>query len=387
MKKLLLAAITCVMATMTVCADDEPKLKLTPTARVLIDGALYASPEKKLFKDGLAIPEARVGVKMSYGKWSSWIDMAFAYGKVGLRNMWIEYAFNKNHSLRFGNYIQPYGYQSTTTLSLKCTFEQPMAAAPFTPGILLGGMYTFKNPTFWAAASFHVESAALTNVMNYPMFTQQGYGLLTRLVWRQKNSGIGDAPILQAGVSAGFVTPQRTLEGNEDVHDGFALAATYPTKVTTLEAVGTNVNNARNLFKFTPELCLAYKRCALEGQYFFQTIDRKGKLPSYISQSGYVTLRTLLTRGQYGYDSDVAMVTHPKKNTLELAIDYNYITLSDSHAGIYGGRANSFNATLNYYFNPYVTARLNYTYTHTWNRTGFDPTTLNGFQARLMVLF
>lgn len=387
MKRIFLALIIALCAIPYLKADDEPHLKLTPTARVLIDGALYASPQKQLFKDGLAIPEARLGVKLTYGKWNSWIDMGFAYGKIGLRNMWIEYNFNEKNSLRFGNYIQPYGLQSTTTLSLKCTYEQPLAAAPFTPGILLGGMYTFKNQSFWAAGSFHVESAALTNVMNYPLYTQQGYGILTRLVWRQKNSGINDSPVIQAGISGGFETPERTLEGDKDIHNGFSIGATYPTKVTTLEAVGAKVGNAKNLFKFTTELLLSYKRLALEAQYFFQTINRRGGMSSYLSQSGYVTLRGMLIGGNYGYEPNTAYITHPKKNALECVVDYNYINLCDKTAGIFGGRANSFNLTLNYYFNPYITARLNYTYTHTWGRDGYSPTTLNGFQARLMVLF
>lgn len=366
---------------------EEPKFKVVPSGRVLVDGALYASPEKQLFKDGLAIPEARLGAKMSYGNWSSWIDVGFAYGKIGLRNMWIQYNFNDNNAIRFGNFIQPFGLQSTTSLSLKCTYEQPLASALYTPGIQLGAMYTHYNPSFYGAAAFHVESSALTNVMNYPQFNQQGYSLLTRLVWREKSSGINGKPVIQAGISGGFSTPQRTLEGDKDVHNGFAISGNYPTKVTTLEAIGVNIGNARNMFKLSPELLLSYGKLALEGQYFYQRINRWKGYRAFTSQGGYVTLRGMLIGGKYTYDSANGQVVAPNKNSLECVLNYNYATLSDSKAKIYGGRANSFNATLNYYINPYITARLNYTYTHTWNREGFDPTTLNGFQARLMVLF
>ena len=388
MKKLLSALVLLLsIFSDSVIAQEESKLKINPTGRVLIDGAVYSSNQDHLFKNGMAIPEARLGAKTTYGRWSSWIDVGIAYGKVGLRNMWIEYNFDGKNRIRIGNFLQPFGYESPTTSNFKSTFEQPLASALYTPGLLLGAMYSFTNPSFYAAGSFIVESAALTNVMNYPLYNQQGLGVLTRLVWRQKHSGENLAPIIQAGISGGFATPQQRLVDNEDVHDGFAVAANYPTKVTTLQAIGTTVADSRNLFKFSPELLLAYRKVALESQYFFQQINRIDNLSRYISQSAYVTLRAILFGKDYTYDAGIAHLGNPKNKTLEFVADYNYANLSDKKAGILGGKANSFNFTLNYYFNPYITARLNYSYTHTWNRMGYEPTTLNVVQARIMLLF
>lgn len=367
--------------------QDDAKFHVAPSGRVLIDGAFYSSPQKELFKNGMAIPEARLGAKFSYGKWSSWIDVGIAYGKIGLRNMWIEYGFNSEHKIRIGNYLQPFGYQSPTTSNNKSTFEQPLVSALFTPGLQLGAMYNFTNPSFYLAGAFVVESAALTNVMNYPLFNQQGYGGLTRLVWRESHHSMPYRPIFQIGVSGGFSTPQQRLVDNHDVHDGFQISASYPTKVTSLQAIGATVANSKNLFKFSPELLLAYRKVALESQYFFQQINRKNGLHSYKAQGAYATLRAVLFGQDYSYDAANAHLGNPRKNSLELVADYNYATLSDSKAGIFGGRANSFNFTLNYYFNPYITARLNYSFTHVWQHAGFDPVTVNVFQARIMLLF
>lgn len=368
-------------------AEEDVKFKVMPSGRVLIDGALYASPQKYMFKDGMAIPEARLGAKFYYGKWSSWIDVGFAYGKIGLRNMWIQYDFNDKNSLRVGNYLQPFGYQSPTTTNNKPTFEQPLASALFTPGLQLGLMYTFKNESFYSASAFHVESSALTNVMNYPLFNQQGYTILTRFAWRNKQAGKEGAPILQGGLSLGFSSPDRHLVDEEDIHSGFTYSALFPTKVSSETAVSAVVGDARNRFKLTPELLLGYKRIALESQYFFQTISRKNGLRNVNAQSVYVTLRGVIFGGDYSYDAASAILSNPKKNSLECVLDYNYANLSDSKAGIFGGRANGFNVTLNYYFNPYITARLNYAFTHVWDRHGYDPMTQNAFQVRLMLLF
>lgn len=379
----LLLAISSICLPFKATADDEPKLSIMPTARILIDGALYASPQKSLFPDGMAIPEARIGAKMRYGAWSAMIDASYSYAKVGMRNMWIQYDFNQQNAIRIGNFIHQYGYQNQSQ-SLKETFEQPIAATLYTPGIQLGAMYTHWSPSFMAAASFHVESSALQQVMNAPLFNQQGFSLLTRLVWRTPQKG---QFFWHAGISGGYSSPQRRVVDNDDIHDGFTISANFPTKVVQLQEVGMSVGKSRNLFKFTPELVAAYGRMAFIGQYFFQQINRRDGLRSYVTQSGYATLRGMLIGKGYTYDPAAASIATPAPKTLECVLNYNYCDLADGKAGLFGGRANTFSVTFNYQFNKYITGRLNYFYTHRWELAGADPMTLNGFQARLMVLF
>ncbi len=376
-------AILSILFVSNVYAQEAPKLQVSPSGRILMDGALYASPQKELFPDGVAIPEVRLGAKFKYGNWSASMDVCYAYAKIGLRNMWIEYGFNDHSAIRFGNFIHQFGLHATST-SLKSTFEQPLANALFTPSLQMGAMYVNYSKHFFGAVSAHVESNARTNIMNSPSFNQQGYGFLTRLVWR---NAAPDRPVFQTGISGGFATPQRHLVGDVDVHDGFAISANFPTKVAQVEAIGTTVANSKNLFKLSPELLLSYDRFALESQYFFQQINRRGGLHAFRAQGCYATLRGIIFGDRYSYVSSTALVSNPKNKTLECVLNYNYATLSDSKAEIWGGRSNSFNVTFNYYFNPYITGRLNYTYTHVWNREGHDPMTLNGFQARLMLLF
>lgn len=363
--------------------NEEPKVSIAPSGRLLIDGAMYASPEKPEFPDGMAIPEVRLGAKLKYGKWTSNIDVCFAYSKLGMRNMWVEYGFDKHNSLRLGNFIHQYGLQSTSN-SLKVTFEQPTASSLFYPGLELGAMYVHYSDKFYGAFSGHVESSSLTQYMNEPLFVQQGYGLLTRLVYRNPKE---DAPIWHVGISGGFATPQRRVEDNEDIHDGFTISANFPTKVVQKKALGVTVDRAMNSFKFTPEVVFAKGPVAFEGQYFFQQVNRRENLKSFKAQSGYAMLRALLNGGNYSYVSSTAQLSNPKKGTLECVLNYNYSTLSDSNAGIFGGRCNVASATLNYYFNSYITARLNYAFVHTWDMAGSSPVTLNIIQARMMVFF
>lgn len=379
------AAITLLLVSAVASAADSgtPSLKVTPTGRVLIDGALYASPQKEYFSDGMAIPEVRLGANARYENWSAGIDVSYAYSKIGLRNMWIQYNFSKENALRIGNFIHQYGLQSTSG-STKCTMEQPIASALYTPGLQLGAMFTHYDPRFYTAVSAHVESSALKEVMNAPLFCQQGYAVLTRLVWRRQRV---EGKVIQAGISGGFGTPQRRVADNHDIHDGFTISANFPTKVTQLTAVGTTVTDSKNLFKFTPEILLTCGRMAFEGQYFFQQINRRNGLHAFRSQSGYATLRGLLIGKGYAYSSSTAQIARPAGGSLECVLDYNHAKLSDASAGIFGGRSNSFSATLNWYINPYITARLNFSHTHRWDKAEAPSLTMNAVQARLMLLF
>lgn len=56
MKRLLLISLLSLLFSSAANAQgDEPKLHIAPTARVLVDGALYISPQKEMFPDGMAI--------------------------------------------------------------------------------------------------------------------------------------------------------------------------------------------------------------------------------------------------------------------------------------------------------------------------------------------
>lgn len=383
MRSLLTVVLVLAMAWQSAYAEEVEKLEVRPTGRILMDGALYASPDKDNFPDGVAIPEVRLGANMTYGRWSSLIDVGLAYGKVGMRNMWIQYSFDRHNALRFGNFIHQYGLQSTSQ-SLKHTFEQPIASALFTPGIQLGAMFTHWDARWFAAGSVHAEKSAVTQVMNLPTFNQQGYGLLSRVVLRGHPA---EDRTWHVGLSGGFSTPQRTLEEGVDIHNGFTFDATFPTKVIQRTAISATVGEAMNLFKFTPEVLLACNRLAFEGQYFYQQVNRRHGAHAFRAHSAYATVRGLIKGGGYGYSAANAQLTNPTKGALECVLDYNHARLTDSRAGIYGGLANSVSATFNYYFNPYITARLNYTFTHTWDHGVHMSETLNVFQARLMVMF
>lgn len=370
--------------TMTAQESSEPKFKINPTGRILMDGALYASPQKELFKDGVAIPDARLGVKMSYGKWKAKIDVGFAYNKVGLKDLYMEYDFNESNIIRGGSFIHQYGLQSATSSSMKPTMEEPVSNAIFNDARQLGVMYVHSADKFLGTLSAHAEPAATTFILRPDQFTQEGYGFRSRLVYRPiHNDGVN----IQVGISGAFGTPQRTGD-DDNPHDSFRFKSNFPTRVTQVTALDASVDHAMNQWKFTPELLLSYGPVALESQYFFNRVNRRDGLHSFTGQGAYCTLRGLILGDKhYSYSMFDGGLATPKKGTLECVLDYNYTSVTDSKAAIYGGRLNDFSVTFNYYINKYMLARLHYSYTYTWDRAGVGPRTLNGFMARLQVIF
>lgn len=361
---------------------EKTKFTVKPTGRILLDGGALISPEHDMFRNGFAIPDARLGVKMTYGKWDAKVDVGFAYGKVGLKDLYIGYTFNKQHNLKIGSFIHQFGLQSATSSSMKPTMEEPMSNGIFNDSRQLGVQYEYSGNQFLATASFHMEPSSTTYILSPDQFTKEGYGVRSRLAYRPFHE---PGKMVQVGISGAFATPQR--HGNPDTHDAFVFASNFPTRVTQVSAVSADVDHAINLWKLSPELLLSYNRFALESQYYWVNVNRKDHLPSFNGSGAYVTLRGLILGDTYTYDMLGGGIATPAPKTLELVLDYNYSTLTDVKAGIWGGRVNDFSATLNYQINKYMIARLHYSYTYRWDRSDTNPVKLNAIMARLQVIF
>ncbi len=361
--------------------EEKTKFEVKPTGRILMDGAVFASPDKELFKDGFAIPDARLGVKMKYGKWDAKIDVGFAYGKVGLKDLYIGYTFNDRMNLKVGNFIHQFGLQSATSSSMKPTMEEPISNGIFNDSRQLGVQYEYSGNKFLATASIHTEPSATTVLLNPEAFTKEAFGTRTRLVYRPFHE---PGKMAQVGISGAFGTPQKY--GTPDTHDAFQFKANFPMRVTQVTALSADITDAKTLVKLSPELLLSYNRFALESQYFWVNVNRKHGLSAYNAQGAYVTLRGLILGDTYSYDMWGGGIATPAPKSLELVLDYNYTQLTDASAGIFGGRLNDFSATLNYQINKYMIARLHYSYTHTWDGAPYH-TSLNAIMARLQIIF
>lgn len=356
------------------------KFTVTPTGKILIDGGYLGSRNDKL-TSGVAIPDLRIGAKFSYGKYKAKLDIGYAYSKISLKDVFVERQFSSSSLLRIGHFVHQFGLQSSTSSSMKITMEEPASNEAFFNSRLVGAMYVFDKNEYFATGSVFAENEIMKKSSNET--GNQGYGLMSRLVYRPFRENL---TLFHIGISGAFEKPR--YNGNETLnHNSFILGSNFPTRIAKVKAIEATVTDAKQLYKFSPELLLGYGPVALETQYYYVNIDRKNNLKSYKASGAYAIVRGLIKGGNYKYSTSDSGITTPGGGSLECAVSYNYSDMSDNKVDLRGGRLNDVALTFNYYINKYMIWRLRYSYTHVTDRTGIDDQTLNAIQTRFQVIF
>ena len=382
MKKTILILTVGLMTVSAIQAQEEPKLVAKPSGRILFDAA-YVNPQHQEddLKSGVGIPDFRVGVGFTYGQWKGKVDMGYAYGKVNMKDVWLEYDFDKQNFLRGGYFIHQYGFQSSTSSSFKETMEEPQNNACFNNDRMIGLMYEHNGKQFLATASVVVETDAMKQTTD--VTGSEGIGALTRLVYRPFTER---GKMFHVGISGG-IEGARYSSNEELNHKQFTLSTRWPTRVAKVNAQQAVVTDAKTMYKFSPEVMYSYGRFAAVGQYFLNSITRDNGLKTFNGSGAYVTLRGLLKGRNYSYNMGDGGIATPDPGNMELCLQYNYTSLSDASAGIYGGYLNDWALCYNYYPNKYMIWRIRASWTKVTNRSGFADNEVSILETRLQVKF
>lgn len=366
--------------------DDKPKFKFTPGGRILFDGALF-TPHHDGFADGVAIPDIRLGGKATYGNWMAKIDVGYSFGKIGMKDVYIQYKFDDRNLLRGGYFVHQFGLQSATSSSMKPSFEAPLTDTYMNAtGRNLGFMYLYDKGQFLATASVMFGTKITEHANDNGRVSVGG---ISRLLWRPLHS---EGKVAQVGVSGWYQSAMHKSvtgdDGEKEVSKGyFDYSCNYPTRVDQITLLETKVDNARGVFKLSPEMLLSAGRFALEGQYYYMNIKRKDG-PAFISNGAYGLLRGLICGdSSYAYSSPDGGLATPKPKTLECVLGYNYTNANSNRAGIYGGISNDFSVTFNYYINKYMLARLRWSYTNVRGAAEVPDSHVNIIEARVQFKF
>lgn len=384
-----------ILASLCICGgawaqDSVPayqnKFKITPAGRLLLDGALYF-PDGDGFADGGAVPDIRLGVKASYGRWDARIIAGYGSNKLSMKDVVIRYNFNPGNYLQIGYFIHSFGLETATGFNMKSTMEQPVSDR-FFAGLVnnLGVQYTYTDPKFFVGVSGIVAGNSMSK--STTELGKVSAGFLNRLVWRPRHaSGL----ILQAGISTGWQTAYHTAKetgiGQTETSKGyFDFSSQFPTQVSKVDMLRAEISDARSMFKLSPEWIAAKGRLALEGQYYFMDVARRDR-PSYQAHGVYANLRGILIGKDYGYNSATAALATPAPKSLELVGGFNYTDAHCRKADIFGGISSDYSLTLNYYFNKYVIARLHYAYAKVWGSDVQRARHVNILEARIQFSF
>ena len=364
-----------------VCAQEEPKLTVKPSGRILFDAA-YVNPQHQEddLKSGVGIPDFRVGVGFSYGQWKGKIDMGYAYGKVNMKDVWLQYDFDKLNFIRGGYFIHQYGFQSSTSSSFKETMEEPQSNAVFNNDRMIGIMYEHSAEKFLATASVVVESDAMKATTDQT--GDQAIGAMTRLLYRPYAQR---GKMLQVGISGG-IEDIGYAKGALD-HTQLKLSTRWPTRVAKVNAQEALITDAKTIYKFSPEAMYSQGRFAVVGQYFWNQITRDNHFDSFTGSGAYVTLRALVKGRNYAPNMGDGGIATPDPGNMEICLQYNYTSLCDVTAGIYGGYLSDWALCYNFYPNKYMIWRVRASYTKVTNRFGVADNECSILETRLQVKF
>lgn len=359
---------------------QENKLVVKPSGRILMDAAFLNSSNKTVDEqcvDGVNVPDIRIGMKVSYGKWEGKADIGYARGSVSPKDIFIQYNFNKQNFLRGGYFVHQFGYQSATSSSFKVSMEEPETHSAFgVGGRLVGLMYEHSDDKFMGTGSVYTDAQSFKKQTNQTGY--QGTGLLTRLVY---HPFIEKGNLFHVGIGLNYELAAENRSNME-------FKAPYPVRVAGINAIGAKITDAKSDFKFSGELMAAKGHVGIEGQYIFMNVDRKGDAKSYNAWGAYGNLRFLLNN-EYEYVKNDAGIATPAPKSWELVAAYNYTDMNDAKAGFHGGKLSDWALTMNYYINKYMIWRVSGHIVRAGESdySGFNKNTFRVIETRLQFKF
>lgn len=359
---------------------QENKLVVKPSGRILMDAAFLNSSNKTVDEqcvDGVNVPDIRIGMKVSYGKWEGKADIGYARGSVSPKDIFIQYNFNKQNFLRGGYFVHQFGYQSATSSSFKVSMEEPETHSAFgVGGRLVGLMYEHSDNKFMGTGSVYTDAQSFKKQTNHTGY--QGSGFLTRLVYHPL---IEKGNLFHVGIGLNYELAAENRSNME-------FKAPYPVRVAGINAIGAKITDAKNDFKFSGELMAAKGHVGIEGQYIFMNVDRKGDAKSYNAWGAYGNLRFLLNN-EYEYVKNDAGIATPAPKSWELVAAYNYTDMNDAKAGFHGGKLSDWALTMNYYINKYMIWRVSGHIVRAGESdySGFNKNTFRVIETRIQFKF
>ena len=379
---------TVLMATLTPAQPIEPaqkveeKVEIKSVGRIHFDGGvLGANNYHNEFVSGIALADFRAGLMMRYGQWKSKIEMGYANQALSVKDVFIEYDFNKHTLLRGGYFLHQFGMQSVFGASAKISMEEPLSNSAFYNNRLVGLMLMHQKDKFFGTLSLFAENEAMKKSADKT--GSQGMGMMSRLLYRLHRE---EGNIFHIGISGAFETPRYNKDAALN-HSSYILKTYFPTRIARVTAQEATIDNATFLYKFSPELLLAKGHWGLEAQYYYLNVNRKNGFEAFDASGAYAMVRTIIKGKPYAYsDADAVMAT-PKAGAMELVAGYNYTDLSNSKAGILGGRLNDYSLTFNYYINKYVIWRVRTSYTSVGYCRDRENTNLGLIETRLQIKF
>lgn len=356
--------------------SDSSPIDWKLSGRLLLDGGVYIHSPEALHA-GAHISDVRLAAKVRiYSCWYTKIDVGFANNKVTLKDAFTEYGKDGNY-FRAGYMLGYYSIDQSTSTNDLIFNTASNVSETFYPDRRIGVSYTRSLPSYYLSAG-----AFCGDGLSFTETTKPGYNFSGRIVWRPINSS---GQLFHIGTGALFKVPDEDTETQAQQIRLKSKGVTYIPSPRTLELT---VGEARNQVQSNVECLFFRHKWLLQTEFLYTNIHRKNHKPSYSAHGGYIMGGFLLKGTKYAYDTlDAVPVMPEEPHSILLACRYNYTNLNDFNSNMTGGSQHDLSIGINYYFNKYISSRLNYA--HLWmdKYSALGKCEINMMQLRLQVRF
>lgn len=329
---------------------NSDKLQCKVTGRMLLDGGVYLKNDNH-FGNGVEFGDLRIGAKVAYQNWNMKVEIGYTGNKAAIKDAYAMYT-QKKHTIQVGQFYEPFSLEMLcSTFDLRFN-QSPGVVLALTNNRRMGVAYSYRSKRYYLSGGAFTDND-VNNLKN----VSQGYALDGRIVYR---------PVFENEklIHIGFATIYRTPDGslNEEDKNVFSYKSPGVSTIDNRNIVAATIDHATHQIKFGTELLVYYHRFCLQSEYIRTHVKRDDAFENYVAQGGYLQCSWLLAGQTYLYDESVACPGRPKGKSLELCSRFNYLTLNDGKAAIWGGEQKDISVGLNYYINKYIGVKLNYSY-------------------------
>ena len=420
----------------TVTIDNEQEdLHFTVGARFMADAAWYHNDYTPM-QSGATIADARIRTSLTYQDWYFYADFGFGGGKFSQKNIFLRY--NKkdnqggNHDIQVGYYNNAAGSMArNTSLGSYHFISRAGAANALGEGRELGITYKFTNDKFMAYQGVTTE-----NQYNKIESGFNGIVLSGRYQYRPINDG---TQTLMIGGNIRYQHVGGGVTENNVLKKTIKLGQSMETFVDEDERfVSCELPWAENVLDAGAEALYHNDKLFVRGEYLYKHVTKKrdsktlfdasnnnidtwGTLDAWITANplrsnnfhgGYVEAGYMIFGNPYKFDSRNGTLKGLSGRSLEIVGRFNYTGLNDINAGEYysagrdqyypdgmmadypyksssvgGGAVRSWTLGVNYSFNRFVQAMLDYTYSNlSKDKYAYDKN-FHMVQARVQFVF
>ena len=372
MKKIYLLTLLSLFTSQHIQAQTE-NLQWKLSGRFHFDGVGYVNSPDTLSSE-LDIVDARLGGRITMGDWFLKIDVSYASNKVSLKDVFLQYTKNNNF-FRAGHQTVFAGIDQSNGSNNLLFNASPNIGRILDNGRRLGFTYTRSLTHYYLTTGMFMG-----NDIHVKSSVKQGYTAVLRTVWRPINEKHN---LFHLGVSGLYRVPDE-LKGTDFKNITLSNRGVIKTKGPILHFL--SINDAKNQTMCVGEVFGFKDKWMAVGEFYWTQINRRNA--AYKAHGGYVQGGYLLRGNRYGYNQVDALPVLPTDDkSLLLIARYNQSNMNDEKSGLYAGNQKDFSIGLAYFYNKYLSARLNYSYVKLDEHSTIGKEELHVIQGRLQFKF